>query len=311
MSDWAGIKHALNSTLGTEDFQSLDKLISVRLAEFESVKDQKFIWDTPDTYYWTVPDGIYKIYVTACAGGGGGGGRYGDTINGMRIGGSGGGGGMAIMNHPVSVTAGEQISIIIGRGGTAGDSSGSSISSVTSGGDGRSTALLRENDSPFSPAISLAGGKGGTFEEISGGYESTGGAAGGAGGGAGGDGRNYNGSTNIYATNGAAGLIGEGGKADQNNYGGGGGSLGNGGGQGSSGSSYYPTITPTYGGGGAGGAPVNSSGQVRDAQEGADGYMLISFVEITEADIVPASSAASYTADTLMVAYKEGVESIG
>ncbi|WP_278898487.1 glycine-rich domain-containing protein [Roseburia hominis] len=307
---WAEVKHALNSTLGTEDFQSLDKLFSTRLAEFESIKNKKYIWDTSGTYYLTVPDGIYKIYVTACAGGGGGGGRFGDTDDNTRIGGSGGGGGMAIMNHPVIVTAGEQLSIIVGRGGTAGRSSGSSISSVTSGGDGESTALTRENDSFSSPTISLAGGKGGTFAQVAGGYESNGGAAGGVGGGAGGDGRNYNGSTNIYAKNGSDGLIGKGGEADQNYYGGGGGSLGNGGG-GSDSSSYYPKINPTYGGGGGGGGPINSYGQVRNAQEGADGYMLISFVEITEADIVPASSVTSYTETELMSAYREGVESIG
>ena len=45
MSIWAGIKHALNSTLGTKDFKPLDKIIS------NDFKNQWSMYASDDIYY--------------------------------------------------------------------------------------------------------------------------------------------------------------------------------------------------------------------------------------------------------------------
>lgn len=73
------------------------------------------------------------------------------------------------------------------------------------------------------------------------------------------------------------------------------------------------TVTPTFGGGGGGGDQPSSS-YALDGQDGADGYMLISFVEIDPSEIVAATSTAStltYTEPQLMNEYSKGVETIG
>ena len=318
MSDWAGIKYALNSTLGTEGFQSLDKLISIRLAEFESaMKTPKYIWSKPGTYDWTVPDGIYKIYVTACGGGGGGGGCLGDIYTRPRGSGGGGGGGAAVFNRPVYVTPGDTASIIIGRGGSGGQSS-ISTSVVKDGGDGRSTALIMGDATALRPTLSLPGGNGGSAGN--GTKAAAGGAAGASGGGNGGNGYLYKDDRNTYARKGSDGIIGKGGGVSEMNHqdygGGGGGSLGNGGIQGRSLGSDEGEASPTFGGGGSGGNATqnNASGQMNKGQDGADGYMLISFVEIDPSEIVAATSTASaltYTEPQLMNEYSKGVETIG
>lgn len=69
--------------------------------------------DSPATF--TVPAGVTLVWVTMCGGGGGGAGQ--NT--------GGGGGGAAIVNMPFVVTPAEEISIIIGAGGTGGTTGGS------------------------------------------------------------------------------------------------------------------------------------------------------------------------------------------
>ena len=61
MSVWAEIKNALNSTLGTSDFLSLDKMIQAH-------GTQTFTSDGT----FTVPAGVTKILVTAFGAGAGG-----------------------------------------------------------------------------------------------------------------------------------------------------------------------------------------------------------------------------------------------
>ena len=77
------------------------------------------------SYTWTVPDGISKVFVTASAGGGGGG--YGERTS-SRDGyweyGGYGGRGANCYKYEISVTAGEEISIIIGAGGGAASAGG-------------------------------------------------------------------------------------------------------------------------------------------------------------------------------------------
>lgn len=58
MGIWAAVKYALNSTLGTSGFLSLDKMIQAH-------GTQTFTEDGT----FTVPAGVTKILVTACGGG--------------------------------------------------------------------------------------------------------------------------------------------------------------------------------------------------------------------------------------------------
>lgn len=78
---------------------------------------------------FTVPDGVTKIWITACGGGGGGGAGY-------AAGGGGGGGGAFVIQQPCEVTPGQVLSITIGKGGTGGarGSSGSGGKAGTAGG---------------------------------------------------------------------------------------------------------------------------------------------------------------------------------
>jgi hypothetical protein len=90
---------------------------------------------------FTVPSGVNEVFVTVVAGGGGGGGDEGN----------GGGAGGSYINRYVSVTAGNDISVIVGTGGAGGQGSGTVAE--TNGADG--------NDSSFG-SLTATGGLGGT-----------------------------------------------------------------------------------------------------------------------------------------------------
>lgn len=261
---WAEVKHALNSTLGTDEFYALDKLINIRLSQFNSF--QNIIYNEPGNYTYTVPDGIYMLYVSAAAGGGGGGGcsdRYG----------GGGGGGAAVFNRAIFVEPGEQISITIGAGGAGGayDSSGTGETGENGG------------NTIFGSYFTLLGGKGGTGGSTTGG---DGGAAGGEGGGVGG----------TYDNNSTPqpGITGPVAPTDSGAYChfGGGGSLGTGGYLGQD----IDDTSPLNGGGGSGGNYNTSSSFSRNGQNGANGIVFITAVRITEeqanATSIPSSISA-------------------
>lgn len=96
---WAEVKHALNSTLGENGFSSLDKMIQGGVKRFT------------ENGTFTVPDGVCKILITACAGGGGG--RYNPNPPA-----GGGQGGEWVFKSPYIVSPGDSISITVGEGGT-------------------------------------------------------------------------------------------------------------------------------------------------------------------------------------------------
>jgi hypothetical protein len=102
---------------------------------------------------FTVPDGVYSISVSGCAGGGGGAGGGGSSTTTPLVGAGGGGGGagQSIINTPYSVTPGTSISITIGGGGTAGIGIGGSDG--TNGGAGGNTVV--------GTLVTLTGGTGG------------------------------------------------------------------------------------------------------------------------------------------------------
>lgn len=104
MGIWAAVKYALNSTLGTSSFLSLDKMIQAH-------GTQTFTEDGT----FTVPAGVTKIWVTAAAGGQAGG----NSSKSNSTGGDGGAGGDCILKKAFSVAPEQVILITIGKGGTS------------------------------------------------------------------------------------------------------------------------------------------------------------------------------------------------
>ncbi|MDD3140117.1 MAG: hypothetical protein PHX08_14215, partial [Lachnospiraceae bacterium] len=94
-------KTALNSTIGTDSFQPLNELL------ISHINGGTQTFTANGTF--TVPDGVTKIWVTACAGGQGG---LGNSNCAM-----GGNGGEWIFKQPYNVAAGQSIAITIGTGG--------------------------------------------------------------------------------------------------------------------------------------------------------------------------------------------------
>lgn len=107
MGIWAAIKYAMNSTLGTSSFSPLDKIIKDGLSGVDTnvIRLRGGVQTFTSNGTFTVPAGITKIWVTACAGGG----------KGVTKGG-GGDGGDWIYRHPYTVTAGSEIAITVGKG---------------------------------------------------------------------------------------------------------------------------------------------------------------------------------------------------
>ena len=105
------------------------------------------LYTSAGSYTWTVPDGISKVLVTASAGGGGGAGGVSESRGSIVYDGGNGGRGGNCYKYEVSVTAGEEISIVIGNGG-----GGTEHNSHATAGSGGTTK--------FGNAITLSGGEG-------------------------------------------------------------------------------------------------------------------------------------------------------
>lgn len=133
MGIWAAVKYALNSTLGTSSFLSLDKMIQAH-------GTQTFTSDGT----FTVPAGVTKILVTAF-GGGGGGDRY-------DIGG--GQGGDRVIKKAYPVAPGTVIPITIGKGGARASDGGATVigNIVTLAGGGKGGSPKSHSGSLGGPA---------------------------------------------------------------------------------------------------------------------------------------------------------------
>lgn len=263
MSIWAGIKYAINSTLGTSDFKPLNTLIQehanwnmnqmmarligkdtwsghaldVRIARMVY---QPFIEEnTPGWHGLKIPYGVVSISIDACAGGGGGG--SGDSSSGG--GGGGGGGGEWVEGYTWNISPSLWDSMVYFH--------------VGAGGAGAAEAQNGENGYPtiIGGVITLNGGEGGGLGAI------TGGAAGGASAGAGG-GYGTNGNDSAKAKGGARGC-------SANYCGGGGGASWGDGGRGQSNNSANNKTAPGFGGGGGGGS---SNNYTRTGAKGGDGF---------------------------------------
>lgn len=234
---------ALNDTFGTEDMLPLNVLLSNAIANHgvqEFTANGTFV----------VPEGIYKIFVTACGGGGGGGGADSSDDD---YGGCGGNGGTCILREPFAVTPGQQIVITIGNGGAAGANS----SSPTVGSNGGATVIGN--------LVTLPGGSAGTSYRYANKAEKNIGA------GVGGNGGYHTSSTNsAEAEDGVDGVRGKGGSSGGNRCGGGGGGSYGVGGNGATAS--LAATSPGFGGGGGGGAAETAATK---ASAGGKGYCLI------------------------------------
>ena len=198
MGIWAAVKYALNSTLGTSSFLSLDKMIQAHGTQ-TFTKDGTF----------TVPAGVTKILITAFGGGGGGALYYG------------GQGGDRIIKKAYSVVPGTDISITIGKGGALKANGGATVigNIVTLAGGGKGGSPESHSGSPGGNADTSGqdsplanGGLSGDSDYSS--YNSrtySGGGGGGGGYGRGGQGGRGEGSGGSFAGDGAAGGIGAGG----------------------------------------------------------------------------------------------------
>jgi hypothetical protein len=202
----------------------------VNIASSTTAVQGQQVFNTSGTF--TVPAGVTSVSVV-CVGGGGGGDRYiyyignGDTYNPWDFGqsrSSGGGAGLGWRNN-IPVTPGEQISIIVGAGGTAYTQGGQSVfnrgSFTTSGGGGGNAGSYGSfsgtgggnggignsagygSSSPSVPNVNGGGGAGG--------YSGTGGGGGGSATSGGGGGRGGTSINGGYAgAGGGVGLLGQG-----------------------------------------------------------------------------------------------------
>lgn len=198
---------------------------------------------------FTVPSGVYTLFLSGCAGGGGGGSGGGATANiNSAAGGGGGGGGQAVLSQAYPVTPGQVIATVIGGAGNGAAGVASGSSGVPGGNGG---------DTSFGGLLTLVGGGGGGG--------GTGGGAGTAGGSAG--------SGFPAGSSGADGQQGaSGGGGASSAFGGGGGGTRGGAGGGVSGVS-----AAGFGGGGSGGSSSYSANasQGSPGGNGAPGLLIV------------------------------------
>jgi hypothetical protein len=267
-----------NTTYIIDRANSQEIRIRENIESEKIVKEIDFVYTTPGNHTFKVPADVTNICIL-CVGGGGGGNTY------TNDGGGGGGGGLMWVNN-LNVTPGQDFNIIVGYGGSPGNSGATSVF--------YNSEIRIEATGGNSSGNKSAGGTGGSFGlsyykniEAGGGYGGNGGngsyhypsqdlLAGGGGGAGGYLGKGGNGSTGDWynvrrGENGQGGGGGGGGRG--NSLGGGGGGIGlygigsdgigitadeyinesPGGGGGSGGSSGNGINGGVYGGGGGGG----------------------------------------------------------
>jgi hypothetical protein len=223
-------------------------------------------YDTPGSSSFTVPSGITCIQVESWGAGGGGAERS-NNIGGNRYGGGGGAGG-GFASGALAVSSGDNISVTVGAGGTGGSGNGND------GDDGENSSASHSSGS-----VTAYGGEGGQA-----GYNGPGGV-GTSGtftgtvnsqatqtGGDGGDGDNDNGG----GGGGAAGSSADGGDGGNTAGGTGGASDGGDGGDGSTNDNAGQDGS-TFGGGGGGSSDNNNS----TGGDGADGQIIISWIDVS------------------------------
>lgn len=241
---------ALSAATGTFNGQLLAGVLDT-----SSFTGESHIFDTPGTYYLTVPSGKTSVRITlvGAGGGGGGGGAHMDDGR-LGGGGGGGGGGGTVASGTYTLSAGDTIAITVGQGGAG----GGAAAWYGSGGGGSGQATVASG-ALYLIASGGGGGGGGTsaasvYGRVA--YGGSGGYIGGL------DGETASGET-IYSPH-----TGLGGRGGSTPYGAG----GSGGGYNSAGANGW------RGGGGGGGGGESSPGWVDNhGGVGGHGYAMIEF----------------------------------
>lgn len=196
------------------------------------------LFDTPGTYYWTVPSGIGNIDAVVIAGGGGGAGNAnltGGSTSGPNstFSGGGGAGGGLMWRNSLSASPGDILTVVVGAGGIGGTRL--NVTSPTAGGD----SYIQTSGG--TDLVKATGGSPGL-------YNSTGVSTGGQ-------------SQHTTIGFGGGGSGGAGGSASIGNAGGGGGGAAGYSGNGGDGGQYGSTSgdgAAANSGGGGGGSSINS-----------------------------------------------------
>ena len=217
------------------------------------------IFTSPGSNTFTVPSGVTSVCVVCIGGGGSGGAAY-------WSGGGGGGGGLGWKNN-ISVTPGNNYTVVVGSGGvgqtanSGGTGSSGGASYFISAGTVRGIGGTRGVGSSSTNRGPYAGGAGGSYTGDGGGNGGTGGTsnndrAGGGGGAGGYSGNGGSGGTNNGVGSAGAGGAAGGGGSRQNNSSTG--TAGSGGGVGLYGSGSNGSGGSASGGGGSGGSGGNN-----------------------------------------------------
>lgn len=236
----AALKAYVNTTMGTNYFMPINKMISSLSGTADFIPLDLLIKSLIGSTVtltksgdFTVPEGVTRIKITA-SGGGGGGACAADAS-------AGGGGGGACIIEIFEVTPGQVISVTVGKGGKGANPA---TTAIYNGENGEATVI--------GSLVTLAGGYGGIMSTTG----DIGGEAGGDGGGKGAT-RYYVFGSGYYGDEkGEDGLVGSGGKSHQS-CGGGGGSFGDGG---SVNTEDKSPNNGTHGGGGSGGLSKGGNG---------------------------------------------------
>ena len=123
---WSEVKYAINSTLGTEDFTSLDVLFGGCEIFTESGS-------------FNVPKGVRTVYLTACAAGGAG--ENGDGYSG----GCGGDRGEYVIHRKIDTTSIDTISFTIGKGVEGGNGESTIINNIVTLAGGSKGSVSNQN----------------------------------------------------------------------------------------------------------------------------------------------------------------------
>lgn len=254
------------------------------VAQSQGKKLAETTWTADGTYAWTRPANVRYVLVRACGGGGGGGGGYSigtrpvPASEGGTAAGGGGGAGAAVTTILLGPLTADSYQVVIGRGGSGGQSKVATRSSADPNGNGGESGTPTKFTGG-NLSFETPGGNGGTSGKAQSRmsaegtmYEffvSRGGDSGGVfpGGGS--------------AQNGARGLLGGGGAGDTTGFsGGGGGSLGPGGAGGTADGSG--AAGATCAGGGGAGFPQSSATKSAGGRGGAGSLTLVSVASQTD-----------------------------
>ena len=184
--------------LGNKKNSGIWNLVAERRTKTSGKSAGEVEFTMPGTYDWVVPIGVTSISAVVVGAGGGGGARGGDNTE---AGGGGGGGGLAYANL-IETTPGETLTVIVGAGGIAGQT-------TSANGTNGSASTIQRNSVDLILASGGAGGNGGPDGAVVNGGTATIGT--GTTGGSGGAGGGNNNTNNRGGGGGAAGYLADGG----------------------------------------------------------------------------------------------------